>query len=178
MTGPTGSGKTTTLYSALGELNRPDRKIITAEDPVEYYLPGINQVEVRHSIGLDFSRIIRAMLRQAPNVILVGEIRDTETAEMAIQASLTGHLVFSTLHTNDAPASITRLIDMGVQPFLVASSITAVMAQRLVRVICPKCKESFRPDPSELEPLGLTPEQLETANWSRGKGCQHCPHTG
>jgi type IV pilus assembly protein PilB len=178
VTGPTGSGKTTTLYSALGELNRPDRKIITAEDPVEYYLPGINQVEVRHSIGLDFSRIIRAMLRQAPNVILVGEIRDTETAEMAIQASLTGHLVFSTLHTNDAPASITRLIDMGVQPFLVASSITAVMAQRLVRVICPKCKESFRPDPSELEPLGLTPEQLETANWSRGKGCQHCQHTG
>ncbi|MBW3541698.1 MAG: GspE/PulE family protein, partial [Planctomycetes bacterium] len=127
VTGPTGSGKTTTLYSALGELNRPDRKIITAEDPVEYYLPGINQVEVKGDIGLNFSRIIRAMLRQAPNVILVGEIRDVETADMAIQASLTGHLVFSTLHTNDAPGSITRLIDMGVPPFLVASSVMAIM---------------------------------------------------
>ena len=139
VTGPTGSGKTTTLYSALGELNRPDRKIITAEDPVEYYLPGINQVEVRHNIGLDFAKIIKAMLRQAPNAILVGEIRDTETGEMAIQASLTGHLVFSTLHTNDAPGAITRLIDMGVQPFLVACSLMAVLAQRLVRVVCPKC---------------------------------------
>lgn len=178
VTGPTGSGKTTTLYSALGELNRPDRKIITAEDPVEYYLPGINQCEVRHSIGLDFARIIRAMLRQAPNVILVGEIRDTETAEMAIQASLTGHLVFSTLHTNDAPSSITRLIDMGVQPFLVASSVMAVMAQRLVRQVCPKCKDSYNPDPSELQPMNLTPEQLSTAQWARGKGCQNCQHTG
>ena len=129
VTGPTGSGKTTTLYSALGELNRPDRKIITAEDPVEYYLPGINQVEVKHNIGFDFAKIIKSMLRQAPNVILVGEIRDTETGEMAVQASLTGHLVFSTLHTNDAPGSITRLIDMGVQPFLVASSLMAVMAK-------------------------------------------------
>src|SRR4029079_6264211 len=122
------------------------RKIITAEDPVEYLLPGINQVEVRSSIGLTFSRIIRAMLRQAPNVILVGEIRDVETADMAIQASLTGHLVFSTLHTNDAPGSITRLIYMGVQPFLVASSVMAVMAQRLVRVNCTKCKEQYEPD--------------------------------
>ena len=122
VTGPTGSGKTTTLYAALNELNRPDRKIITAEDPVEYYLPGINQVEVKHNIGLDFARIIRAMLRQAPNIILVGEIRDHETAEIAVQASLTGHLVFSTLHTNDAPSAITRLVDIGVQPFLVASS--------------------------------------------------------
>ena len=121
MTGPTGSGKTTTLYAALNELNRPDRKIITAEDPVEYYLPGINQVEVKHQIGLDFARIIRAMLRQAPNIILVGEIRDKETAEIAVQASLTGHLVFSTLHTNDAPSAITRLADIGVPPFLVAS---------------------------------------------------------
>ena len=141
VTGPTGSGKTTTLYAALNELNRPDRKIITAEDPVEYYLPGINQVEVKHNIGLDFARIIRAMLRQAPNIILVGEIRDQETAEIAIQASLTGHLVFSTLHTNDAPSAITRLIDIGVQPFLVASSVIAIMAQRLVRMVCPKCKE-------------------------------------
>jgi len=178
VTGPTGSGKTTTLYSALGELNRPDRKIITAEDPVEYYLPGINQVEVKAAIGLNFSRIIRAMLRQAPNVILVGEIRDTETAEMAIQASLTGHLVFSTLHTNDAPGSITRLIDMGVQPFLVASSVMAVMAQRLVRVICPKCKEPTVPDPAELQALEATPEQIAGAKFMHGKGCAHCQHTG
>lgn len=178
VTGPTGSGKTTTLYSALGELNRPDRKIITAEDPVEYYLPGINQVEVKSAIGLNFSRIIRAMLRQAPNVILVGEIRDTETAEMAIQASLTGHLVFSTLHTNDAPSSITRLIDMGVQPFLVASSVMAVMAQRLVRVICPKCKEPGKPDPGELKALEIEPEQIVNATFMRGKGCSHCQHTG
>jgi type IV pilus assembly protein PilB len=178
VTGPTGSGKTTTLYSALGELNRPDRKIITAEDPVEYYLPGINQVEVRANIGLNFARIIRSMLRQAPNVILVGEIRDTETAEMAIQASLTGHLVFSTLHTNDAPSSITRLIDMGVQPFLVASSVMAVMAQRLVRVVCPKCGESYQPLMSELELFDLTPEMASEANFMRGKGCTSCQHTG
>ncbi len=178
VTGPTGSGKTTTLYSALGELNRPDRKIITSEDPVEYYLPGINQVEVRSEIGFTFARIIRAMLRQAPNVILVGEIRDLETAEMAIQASLTGHLVFSTLHTNDAPGSITRLIDMNVQPFLVASSVMAVMAQRLVRVICPKCKESYKPDASELQHFSISDEQLETATFARGRGCNHCQHTG
>jgi type IV pilus assembly protein PilB len=178
VTGPTGSGKTTTLYSALGELNRPDRKIITAEDPVEYYLPGINQVEVRHSIGLNFARIIRAMLRQAPNVILVGEIRDSETADMAIQASLTGHLVFSTLHTNDAPSSITRLIDMGVQPFLVASSVMAIMAQRLVRVNCPKCSAPTKPDPADLEYLEARPDQLETAKFMAGKGCAYCQHTG
>ncbi|WP_437225232.1 GspE/PulE family protein [Planctomicrobium sp. SH661] len=178
VTGPTGSGKTTTLYSALGELNRPDRKIITAEDPVEYYLPGINQVEVKHQIGLDFARIIRAMLRQAPNVILVGEIRDTETGEMAIQASLTGHLVFSTLHTNDAPGAITRLIDMGVQPFLVASSLMAVMAQRLLRTVCPKCGESYQPDQAELALFELTPDQLASATFRRGKGCKHCQHTG
>jgi len=178
VTGPTGSGKTTTLYSALGELNRPDKKIITAEDPVEYYLPGINQVEVRANIGLSFSLIIRSMLRQAPNIILVGEIRDTETGEMAIQASLTGHLVFSTLHTNDAPGSITRLIDMGVQPFLVASSIMAAMAQRLVRVVCPKCKQSYTPEPSELEEFGLTEEAVAEAEFSRGKGCNYCQHTG
>src|SRR5471030_1761477 len=145
VTGPTGSGKTTTLYSALNELNRPDRKIITAEDPVEYYLPGINQVEVRSSIGLTFDKIIRAMLRQAPNIILVGEIRDHETAEIAIQASLTGHLVFSTLHTNDAPSAITRLQDIGVPPYLVASSVIAVIGQRLVRMVCPKCKEPDEP---------------------------------
>ena len=151
VTGPTGSGKTTTLYAALNELNRPDRKIITAEDPVEYYLPGINQVEVKHNIGLDFARIIRAMLRQAPNIILVGEIRDQETAEIAVQACLTGHLVFSTLHTNDAPSAITRLVDIGVQPFLVASSVIAIMAQRLVRIVCPKCKEPDKPSAQEIK---------------------------
>ncbi len=178
VTGPTGSGKTTTLYAALNEMNRPDRKIITAEDPVEYYLPGINQVEVKHSIGLDFARIIRAMLRQAPNIILVGEIRDHETAEIAVQASLTGHLVFSTLHTNDAPSAITRLVDIGVQPFLVASSLIAVMAQRLVRIVCPKCKEPEDPPASEIKAAGLTPEHLKAATFMRGRGCNHCNHTG
>ena len=178
VTGPTGSGKTTTLYAALNELNRPDRKIITAEDPVEYYLPGINQVEVKHQIGLDFARIIRAMLRQAPNIILVGEIRDHETAEIAIQASLTGHLVFSTLHTNDAPSAITRMVDIGVQPFLVASSVIAIMAQRLVRVVCPKCKEPDEPAAHEIKEAGLTPDRLAGATFMRGRGCAHCNHTG
>lgn len=178
VTGPTGSGKTTTLYAALNELNRPDRKIITAEDPVEYYLPGINQVEVKHQIGLDFQRIIRAMLRQAPNIILVGEIRDHETAEIAIQASLTGHLVFSTLHTNDAPSAITRLADIGVQPFLIASSVIAIMAQRLVRVVCPKCKEPDKPPAAEIKAAGITPDRLATATFMRGRGCTHCHHTG
>ena len=178
VTGPTGSGKTTTLYAALNEMNRPDRKIITAEDPVEYYLPGINQVEVRHVIGLNFARIIRAMLRQAPNIILVGEIRDKETAEIAVQASLTGHLVFSTLHTNDAPSAITRLIDIGVQPFLIASSVIAIMAQRLVRVNCVKCKEPFIPDEVQLKAAGVTPERLATANMMKGRGCSHCRQSG
>src|SRR5437763_2099198 len=178
VTGPTGSGKTTTLYADLNELNRPDRKIITAEDPVEYYLPGVNQVEVKHNIGLDFQRIIRAMLRQAPNIILVGEIRDHETAEIAIQASLTGHFVFSTLHTNDAPSAITRLIDIGVQPFLVASSIVAIMAQRLVRMVCPKCKEPDMPSSAELKASGLSSDQIKNATFMRGQGCGHCNHTG
>jgi type IV pilus assembly protein PilB len=178
VTGPTGSGKTTTLYAALNELNRPDRKIITAEDPVEYYLPGINQVEVKHLIGLDFARIIRAMLRQAPNIILVGEIRDQETADIAVQASLTGHLVFSTLHTNDAPSAITRLVDIGVQPFLVASSVIAIMAQRLVRVVCPKCKEPDKPTNAEIQAAGLSAAQVANANFMRGRGCNYCHHTG
>ena len=178
VTGPTGSGKTTTLYSALNELNRPDRKIITAEDPVEYYLPGINQVEVKHNIGLDFARIIRSMLRQAPNIILVGEIRDKETAEIAVQASLTGHLVFSTLHTNDAPSAITRLADIGVAPFLIASSVIAIMGQRLVRVNCTKCKEPFQPDPDQIKLAGVTKEQLAKANFMKGRGCNHCRQTG
>ncbi|WP_439622743.1 GspE/PulE family protein [Gemmata sp.] len=178
VTGPTGSGKTTTLYAALNELNRPDRKIITAEDPVEYYLPGINQVEVKHGIGLDFARIIRAMLRQAPNIILVGEIRDKETAEIAVQASLTGHLVFSTLHTNDAPSAITRLADIGVAPFLIASSVIAIMAQRLTRVNCVKCKEPFTPTVGELKSAGVSPELAEKATFMKGRGCSHCRQTG
>ena len=178
VTGPTGSGKTTTLYAALNELNRPDRKIITAEDPVEYYLPGINQVEVRHNIGLNFARIIRAMLRQAPNIILVGEIRDKETAEIAVQASLTGHLVFSTLHTNDAPSAVTRLVDIGVPPFLIASSVIAIMGQRLVRVNCPKCREPFTPADDQIRAAGITPDQLSRATFMKGKGCSHCRNAG
>jgi type IV pilus assembly protein PilB len=178
VTGPTGSGKTTTLYAALNDLNRPDRKIITAEDPVEYYLPGVNQVEVRHNIGLDFARIIRSMLRQAPNVILVGEMRDAETAEMGIQASLTGHLVFSTLHTNDAPGAITRMVDMGVPSYLVASSVIAILAQRLVRVICTKCKQPYMPTDAVLEAAGISREQAEKANFCRGKGCGNCQRGG
>jgi type IV pilus assembly protein PilB len=174
VTGPTGSGKTTSLYAALNELNTPDRKIITAEDPVEYYLPGVNQVEIRHDIGLDFARVIRAMLRQAPNVILVGEMRDLETAQMGIQASLTGHLVFSTLHTNDSPSAITRLIDMGVQSYLVSSSVVAIMAQRLVRVICQKCKQPFTPPAALIEAAGITPEMAATATFAKGRGCGNC----
>jgi type IV pilus assembly protein PilB len=178
VTGPTGSGKTTTLYAAMNELNRPDRKIITAEDPVEYYLPGVNQVEVKHSIGLDFALIIRAMLRQAPNVILVGEMRDHETASMGIQASLTGHLVFSTLHTNDAPGAITRMINIGVPAYLVAGSVIGVMAQRLVRVVCSKCKQPFTPSAAQLEVAGITPEMAASATFMKGVGCSHCNKSG
>jgi type IV pilus assembly protein PilB len=178
VTGPTGSGKTTSLYAALNELNTPDKKIITAEDPVEYYLPGVNQVEIRHEIGLDFARVIRAMLRQAPNIILVGEMRDLETAQMGIQASLTGHLVFSTLHTNDAPSAITRLIDMGVPAYLVSSSIVAIMAQRLVRVVCQKCKQPYTPSQTVLEAAGITPEMAATANFVKGRGCGSCQGKG
>jgi len=178
VTGPTGSGKTTTLYAALNELNRPDRKIITAEDPVEYYLPGINQVEVRHSIGLDFALIIRSMLRQAPNVILVGEMRDYETASMGIQASLTGHLVFSTLHTNDAPGAVTRMVDMGVPAYLVAGSVVGILAQRLVRVVCTKCKQPHTLTDSELEAAGITAKQAASASFMKGAGCSHCGNSG
>lgn len=178
VTGPTGSGKTTTLYAALNDLNRPDRKIITAEDPVEYYLPGINQVQVSHGIGLDFARIIRSMLRQAPNVILVGEMRDSETAEMGIQASLTGHLVFSTLHTNDAPGAVTRMVDMGVPSYLVASSVIAILAQRLVRVVCTKCKQPYMPTDAVLEAAGIRREIAEKAHFMKGKGCGNCQRSG
>ena len=178
VTGPTGSGKTTTLYAALNELNRPDVKIITAEDPVEYYLPGVNQCEVKSKIGMTFGRIIRAMLRQNPNILLVGEIRDKETAETAIQASLTGHLVFSTLHTNDAPSAVTRLVDIGIQPFLVASSVMAIMAQRLVRKTCPKCRQRIEPPAHILAGLGLKPDLAKKANFMKGKGCGNCNKTG
>ena len=179
VTGPTGSGKTTTLYGALQELNKPDRKIITAEDPVEYNFAGINQCQVKEAIGLTFSKILRSMLRQAPNIILVGEIRDLEVAEVAIQAALTGHLVFSTLHTNDAPSAITRLIDMGVKPFLVASSIQAVMAQRLIRTLCNECKAPD-PDPEKkaLSLLGITERELAGRNVMRPVGCPSCNNTG
>ncbi len=179
VTGPTGSGKTTTLYAALQELNRPDRKIITAEDPVEYNFTGINQCQVREEIGLTFAKILRAMLRQAPNIILVGEIRDREVGDVAIQAALTGHLVFSTLHTNDAPSAITRLIDMGIKPFLVASSIQAIMAQRLIRKICPDCKEvDPNPDRFILKMLGFTDEELAGKKIYRGRGCKRCGGVG
>ena len=178
VTGPTGSGKTTTLYAALNAMNRPDRKIITAEEPVEYYLPGVNQTEVRHDIGLDFARIIKSMLRQAPNIILVGEMRDHETASMGIQASLTGHLVFSTLHTNDAPSAISRLTDIGVPGYLVASSVIAVLAQRLVRVICDRCMQPLEYPPEVLKQAGLTAEMLAGAKLMKGEGCNHCNRSG
>lgn len=179
VTGPTGSGKTTTLYAALQELNRPDRKIITAEDPVEYNFTGMNQCQVREDIGLTFSKILRAMLRQAPNIILVGEIRDREVGEVAVQAALTGHLVFSTLHTNDAPSAITRLIDMGIKPFLVASSIQAILAQRLIRIICQECKEiDPSPDKYILRLLGIKDSDLEGHHIWRGRGCNRCNGVG
>ncbi len=179
VTGPTGSGKTTTLYAALQELNRPDRKIITAEDPIEYNFTGMNQCQVREEIGLSFARILRSMLRQAPNIILVGEIRDREVGEVAIQAALTGHLVFSTLHTNDAPSAITRLIDMGIKPFLVASSIQAIMAQRLIRVICSECKvEDNAVSAMTMRLLGLTERDVEGKAIYKGAGCKRCGQTG
>jgi type IV pilus assembly protein PilB len=179
VTGPTGSGKTTTLYGALNMLNRPDRKIITAEDPVEYNFPGINQCQIREGIGFTFKSVLRSMLRQAPNIILVGEIRDLEVAEIAIQAALTGHLVFSTLHTNDAPGAITRLIDMGVKPFLVASALQAVMAQRLIRVLCPKCKQVDRePDMSWLKLAGIGPAEIADKVLYKPRGCDNCSGTG
>ncbi len=179
VTGPTGSGKTTTLYSALNDLNRPDRKIITAEDPVEFSFEGINQVQVREKIGLTFPIILKSMLRQAPNIILVGEIRDREVADIAIQAALTGHLVFSTLHTNDAPSAITRLIDMGVKPFLVASSIQAVLAQRLTRILCPECKvRDETPDPHWMRVAGITAAEIAGSTIMKPVGCAKCDNLG
>ena len=178
VTGPTGSGKSTTLYSALNYINHPDRKIITVEDPVEYEMSGINQVGVKRDVGMTFSAALRSMLRQAPNIIMVGEIRDKETAEIAINASLTGHMVFSTLHTNDAPSAVSRLVDIGIKPFLVSASIRAVLAQRLVRKICPKCKESAVPEGRLLNSLGIRPDQISNATFMTGTGCEHCNNTG
>jgi general secretion pathway protein E/type IV pilus assembly protein PilB len=178
VTGPTGSGKSTTLYSALNCINHPDRKIITVEDPVEYEMPGVNQVQVRRDVGMTFSAALRSMLRQAPNIIMVGEIRDKETAEIAINAALTGHMVFSTLHTNDAPSSVSRLIDMGVKPFLVSASLRAALAQRLVRSICQGCKEPHLPGDNELNILGVTVEQASTASFMHGAGCAKCGESG
>ena len=174
VTGPTGSGKTTTLYATLAALNRPDRKLITIEDPVEYQLPGINQVHVKSTIGLTFAAGLRAMLRQAPDVIMIGEIRDQETAQIAIQAALTGHLVFSTLHTNDAPSAVTRLIDMGIAPFLVASTVQGVLAQRLVRRVCSACQVRRPTTPEEQVFLGEPP----VAEVVEGRGCEACHQSG
>ena len=178
VTGPTGSGKTTTLYACLNFVNRPDRKIITVEDPVEYQMTGINQVHVRESIGLTFAVALRSILRQAPNIVMIGEIRDNETARIATEAALTGHLVFSTLHTNDAPSAIARLIDIGVKPFLVASSLRAVVAQRLIRNMCPYCKEEYKPITSDLRMLGAAAEQFSAVQLYRGHGCNKCALTG
>ncbi len=178
VTGPTGSGKTTTLYASLHHLNQADRKIITVEDPVEYQIGGINQVPVNATTGLTFSTALRAMLRQAPNTVMVGEIRDSETAEIALNASLTGHLVFSTLHTNDAPSAVTRLLDIGAKPFLLAAALRAVVAQRLVRRICARCRQPHRPSARELLALGLTAAQCEGAAFARGAGCPACQGTG
>ena len=174
VTGPTGSGKTTSLYSFLHELNQPTRKIITAEDPVEYELSGINQVQVNTDVGLTFASALRAMLRQAPNIIMVGEIRDEETGSIAINAALTGHLVFSTLHTNDAPSAVPRLIDMGMKPFLVASSLRAVMAQRLVRRLCKSCKRPHQLTPNEMDGLGVDEEFVKTHSFMEPVGCPDC----
>ena len=181
VTGPTGSGKTTTLYACLGQINTPDKKLITVEDPVEYQMSGINQVQVNKDVGLDFSAALRSILRQAPNIVMIGEIRDSETADIAMEAALTGHLVFSTLHTNDAPSAVTRLLDIGVKPFLVASALRAAMAQRLVRAICENCKEEYTPSDREIKMLkGLSagsnaqmPEHMY-----HGAGCDRCHKTG
>ena len=178
VTGPTGSGKTTTLYSALSILNKPDVNIMTAEDPVEFNINGINQVNVKSDIGLTFAAALRSFLRQDPNIVLVGEIRDLETADTAVKAALTGHLVFSTLHTNDAPSTITRLIDMGIAPFLAASAVKLVMAQRLLRKICPFCKEEYQPPSEELELLGISEEDAKQITFYKGKGCNECGGTG
>jgi len=178
VTGPTGSGKTTSLYAFLNTVNSPTKKIITVEDPIEYNLDGINQVQVNASINMTFATVLRSIMRQAPNIIMVGEIRDCETAEIAVNAALTGHLVFSTLHTNDAPSAITRLLDIGIKPFLVASSVKAVMAQRLVRKVCANCAMPYEPTQAELDVMKLDKNSLKNTNFQKGKGCEECHNSG
>ena len=177
VTGPTGSGKTTTLYACLGQINTPDKKLITVEDPVEYQMSGINQVQVNKDVGLDFSSALRSILRQAPNIVMIGEIRDAETADIAMEAALTGHLVFSTLHTNDAPSAVTRLLDIGVKPFLVASALRAAMAQRLVRAICEKCRTPYTPTERDLKMLGAIAKTIPETMYT-GAGCDQCGRSG
>ena len=177
VTGPTGSGKTTTLYACLGQINTPDKKLITVEDPVEYQMSGINQVQVNKDVGLDFSAALRSILRQAPNIVMIGEIRDEETAGIAMEAALTGHLVFSTLHTNDAPSAVTRLLDIGCKPFLVASALRAAMAQRLVRAICENCREAYTPSERELKMLGQFSATIPEKMY-HGAGCDKCGRSG
>jgi len=177
VTGPTGSGKSTTLYSALNVLNSPEKNILTIEDPVEYQLPGLTQTQVNVRAGVTFPSALRTFLRQDPDIILVGEIRDSETALIATEAALTGHLVFSTLHTNDAPTAVARLIEMGIEPFLVSSAVIGVLAQRLVRVICPECKEAYTPPVEAFRRLNLAMD-LESVTFHRGRGCERCRHTG
>jgi type IV pilus assembly protein PilB len=178
VTGPTGSGKTTTLYAALNELNTPDTKLLTAEDPVEYDIEGLVQCQVNHEQELTFAKLLRSFLRQDPDIILVGEVRDLETAQIAIQASLTGHLVFTTLHTNDAPSSIARLLDLGVEGFLLTATLEAIVAQRLARRICTQCKEEFMPSEEQLMELGLRASEVGGRTFYRGKGCERCNRSG
>ena len=178
VTGPTGSGKTTTLYSALSEVNDVETKILTAEDPIEYEIEGIMQVAVNHQVGLDFTRVLRAFLRQDPDKIMIGEIRDLETAQIAVQASLTGHVVLSTLHTNDAPGAVTRLIDMGLEPFLISASLEAILAQRLVRRICKNCRTAYEPSHDLVEILDVDPLEIADKDFFYGEGCPQCSSTG
>ncbi|MBW1853282.1 MAG: type II secretion system ATPase GspE [Deltaproteobacteria bacterium] len=178
VTGPTGSGKTTTLYAGLSEINSPEKKIITVEDPIEYQLGGVNQVQVKSGIGLSFANILRSILRQDPDIIMIGEIRDAETAEIAIHSALTGHLVFSTLHTNDAAGAVTRLLEMGMENYLISSSLIGIMAQRLVRVICPECKEPYTPEVGVMEELGISHDEVKKLDIFKGRGCKNCANTG
>ena len=178
VSGPTGSGKTTTLYSILSRVNSSEVNLVTVEDPVEYQIPGINQVQVNEKIGLTFAAALRSILRQDPDIVMIGEARDNETVQIAVQASLTGHLVFSTIHTNNAPATITRLIDMGIEPFLIASSVTAILAQRLVRKLCDKCKQTYQPTPDLLKSLHISPEQAKKITFYKAVGCASCMNSG
>ncbi|HYM91400.1 MAG TPA: GspE/PulE family protein, partial [bacterium] len=178
VTGPTGSGKTTTLYTSLTRINTPERNIVSVENPVEYQVPRVNQVQINPKVGLTFASGLRTILRQDPDIVLIGEIRDRETAEIAVQASMTGHLVLSTIHTNDAPGAVVRLRDMGIEPFLITSSLIGVLAQRLVRVICPKCKEAYVPPPDALKRLGVDVEKRADIRLFRGAGCEACRKTG